>query len=597
MVSNVQSATKDPDIANDSVRGIKDNDSYVIIDSSEAKGVDENGDVGQHKDNEKGDEEEEEDGNEEESNLMKAPDGGYGWVVVFASFLHHVLVGGFARSEGLFFLQYQERFHSSAQLTAWPSSLMSTVNFFMGPLCGAFVNRYSVRTALILAILLSSTSYILNGFAPNVYFLFFSSALLGGLGRGLMCAVLLINLYFDKHRSVANGLSMSGVGFGSFAIVPLVTILFEVYGFTGAYLIIGAIELNGIVTAMLLRPLSMHLRFLRADKLRKERLANKEECVKLTATPKNRSSNSDSRQRKFTPQNSVDRSTDQKTDNKTELVIEDTIEPGKVSRSSVDISASLPDLRRPRKKQNCLQSSLAIIFPVEYQRKGDAKKPEAFHWHLLKNVPFLIFCLSNMFFLIAFKTAFTFLPAMAISKGLSKREAALVLTVSGALDTFGRMAFGFVMDIKVCRPLRPYVFTSLLFFISGASLLVPSLNSLATYCVVSSAYGFMTGAFISQKMVVLIDILGREVMPSSLGISKVFQGIGSLIGPPFAGALRDSLGSFDSAFYMGGACMFGSGLLMVLSNILMWIQKRRQSKVEKEVVIQVSNQESGEKIV
>ncbi|CAL1530989.1 unnamed protein product, partial [Lymnaea stagnalis] len=58
-------------------------------------------------------------------------DGGYGWVVVVASFMHHMILGGFARSEGLFFLQYQDRFQSGAQLTSWPSSLMSTLNLFM----------------------------------------------------------------------------------------------------------------------------------------------------------------------------------------------------------------------------------------------------------------------------------------------------------------------------------------------------------------------------------------------------------------------------------------------------------------------------------
>ncbi|KAH9512320.1 hypothetical protein Btru_039160 [Bulinus truncatus] len=63
--------------------------------------------------------------------LLKALDGGYGWVVVLGCFLNNMVLGGFGRSEGLFFMQYQERFHSGAQLTSWPSSLMSTLNLFM----------------------------------------------------------------------------------------------------------------------------------------------------------------------------------------------------------------------------------------------------------------------------------------------------------------------------------------------------------------------------------------------------------------------------------------------------------------------------------
>ncbi|XP_055868960.1 monocarboxylate transporter 12-B-like isoform X1 [Biomphalaria glabrata] len=517
-----------------------------------------------------------EEGNEENqpetgksSVLQKAPDGGYGWVIVAASFFHHMIVGGIGRSEGLFFLQYQERFGSSAQMTAWPMSLMSTLNFCMGPITGALVSRYSVRTTLIMATLLTSTGLLLNGLAPNVYFLYFSTTLLGGFGRGLMSTVLLINLYFDKHRSLAHGLSSSGVGFGAFAIVPLVQFLFEMYGFMGAFLVIGALELNGLVTSMLFRPLRMHLKFLNAEKLYKKRLTNAEEGVALSRVQ------DDSDDMVVTESSQLGKcGNGGNFSGPSDAFIKDDDVESLQLQDEHEVSTSMRD--RSRHRKNCCQSSLAVCFPVEHKRKGTEKGAETFHWHLLRNIPFLVFCFSNTFFLIAFKTAFTFLPSMAISKGLTKTEAALVLTISGALDTFGRIAIGFVMDIPACRPLRPYVFNMLLFFIAVASCVIPSLDSFAMYCVVSGAYGFMTGAFISQKMVVLVDILGREVMPSSLGISKFFQGMGTLVGPPFAGALRDALGSFDSSFYLGGACMFGSGLLLLLSNVLLKLQKSKQ---------------------
>ncbi|XP_059162392.1 monocarboxylate transporter 12-like [Physella acuta] len=506
--------------------------------------------------------------------LLKALDGGYGWVIVAACFFHHMVLGGFARSEGLFFLQYQERFNSGAQLTSWPSSLMSTINLFMGPLCGALVNRYSVRTTLIFATFLTSLGFILNGLAPNVYFLFFSQTIVGGIGRGLMSSVLLLNLYFDKHRSLAQGLSSAGVGFGAFAIVPLVQILFEEFGSLGTFMIIGAISLNGWVVAMLFRPLSMHYRFLRADRLKKRRLA-RSEGVPLTNITESQNPVEDG-----VNWDQLDELyLNPKQDDGPDIVsLQEGVEPFVVSCESLNMAVSMPDIHYKPKKENCLKESLAICFPVEHKRQGVATKHETFHWRLLKNIPFLIFCISNTFFLIAFKTAFTFLPAMALSKGLSKQQAALVLTITGALDTFGRMALGFILDIRVCRPFRPYIFNLLLFLIAGASFLVPSLNSFASFVVVSSVYGTLTGAFISQKMVVLVDILGREVMASSLGINKVFQGVGTLIGPPFAGALRDALGTFDSAFYLGGACMLGSGVLLMFSNILLAIQKRRKAK-------------------
>lgn len=196
-----------------------------------------------------------------------------------------------------------------------------------------------------------------------------------------------------------------------------------------------------------------------------------------------------------------------------------------------DVVSSRPS----QEDDSCCKSSLKICFPIEFKQQKNKKRKKAFHWDLLKHVPFMIFCVSNFLFILAFKTAFTFLPAIAIAKGLSQQEAALILTISGALDTFGRIVTGFVMDLRPLRPLRPYFFNLLLFIIAGASLLIPSLTTFGSLTIICSVYGFMTGAFIAQKLVVLVDILGREMMPSSLGIQKVFQGFGTLIGPPFAG--------------------------------------------------------------
>ncbi|KAH9512340.1 hypothetical protein Btru_039225 [Bulinus truncatus] len=392
------------------------------------------------------------------------------------------------------------------------------------------------------------------------------------IGRGLISSVLLLNLYFDKRRSLVQGLSSAGIGFGSFLIVPLVQLLFGEYGFTDTFIIIGALQLHGLVAAMAFRPFSMHMRFIRADRLKKRRLTKGDESVPLSSIMNDASE-------PVSPGVGVmeleelllgdkEVTMEVKKDDRSDMMsLENGVEPFIASCETINVASSLLNIRNMPKRQNWMKSSLAIIFPIEHKRKDLAAKPEAFDWRLLKNAPFLIFCISNTFFLMAFKMAFTFIPAMAISKGLTKTEAALVLTITGALDTLGRMA---VLS-WTSQPWRPAVFNMLLFLIAGASFF-------ASFVVVSSLYGSMTGAFISQKIVVLVDIVGREVMPSSLGINKVFQGVGTLVGPPFAGALRDAMGTFDSALYLGGACMLGSGLLLTLSNVLLVIQKRRDAK-------------------
>ena len=51
-------------------------------------------------------------------NRKRAPDGGWGWMCVIGSMLMHSLVDGYTRSYGLIYVQLQNRFDSSAALTA-----------------------------------------------------------------------------------------------------------------------------------------------------------------------------------------------------------------------------------------------------------------------------------------------------------------------------------------------------------------------------------------------------------------------------------------------------------------------------------------------
>ena len=50
---------------------------------------------------------------------MAAMDGGWGWMVVLGCTIMHVMLGGWTRSYGIFYVKIRERFESSAAITAW----------------------------------------------------------------------------------------------------------------------------------------------------------------------------------------------------------------------------------------------------------------------------------------------------------------------------------------------------------------------------------------------------------------------------------------------------------------------------------------------
>lgn len=53
------------------------------------------------------------------------PDGGYGWVVVFASFMCNMIVDGIAYTFGIFLEEFVRYFGEGKGKTAWAGSLLS----------------------------------------------------------------------------------------------------------------------------------------------------------------------------------------------------------------------------------------------------------------------------------------------------------------------------------------------------------------------------------------------------------------------------------------------------------------------------------------
>ena len=67
-------------------------------------------------------------------------------------------------------------------------------------------------------------------------------------------AIVTTQLYFDKRRSFASGLTMAGISLGTFIWPPLVRFLIDFYTWRGAYYIIAGVTAQIFVLISLLRP-------------------------------------------------------------------------------------------------------------------------------------------------------------------------------------------------------------------------------------------------------------------------------------------------------------------------------------------------------
>ena len=70
-----------------------------------------------------------------------APDGGYGWVVVAASFFVNMIADGVTFSFGIMFEQFQDEFGSSSAATAGVVSMFHAVPLMTGPIATWLTDR------------------------------------------------------------------------------------------------------------------------------------------------------------------------------------------------------------------------------------------------------------------------------------------------------------------------------------------------------------------------------------------------------------------------------------------------------------------------
>ena len=94
-----------------------------------------------------------------DNRVYKAPDGGYGWVIVFCSFMLQAISGGIAFSVGIYFVEFLDTFGRGTGATAWIGSINSGLLFGAGKQ-GSMVGEFRANYLNLLSLLSSDMLHL-----------------------------------------------------------------------------------------------------------------------------------------------------------------------------------------------------------------------------------------------------------------------------------------------------------------------------------------------------------------------------------------------------------------------------------------------------
>lgn len=512
--------------------------------------------------------------------LPPPPDGGWGWMVVFASFMIHIVTDGMTYSFGVFYAEFLTYFNEGKGKTAWIVSILVGVTLSSGPISSSFVNRWGCRAVTVAGALLSATCVVISAFANNVTTLIFTVGVGAGMGFGLIYlpAIVSVTVWFERYRSLATGIAVCGSGLGTFLFAPITSALISNYGWRGALALIGAFILNCIPLGLMFRPVPERPRMPATEPMLPKQ--NKSPLKRSQSSEQVARANGkydDDVARLTLSQPALNKPHEQKNHSHSRhgsgiMQRPDVLYQGSMTSLSKFRAAS-PDrvqitIKKEEREQRC------GWLPCSEESK--AALSEMLDVSLLVDPVFILFALSNFLTSIGFYIPYVYTVPMSEKLGIE--NPAYLISIIGASNLIGRIILGYISDKPWVNRLLAYNVCLTIAGISTALAMVCwEFWGLAMY---ATAFGFNIGAYVGLTSVVLVDLLGIEKLTNAFGLLLLFQGIASLIGPPFAGWLYDSLQSYAPGFYVAGGTISLSGLILFFIPMLERRKYNRETMLE-----------------
>jgi len=187
------------------------------------------------------------------------------------------------------------------------------------------------------------------------------------------------------------------------------------------------------------------------------------------------------------------------------------------------------------------------------QNTEEDVQPAAFSLsQALKINQFWLLAFAWVFFSLSLHMVLVHIVAYAVDMGISRMDAAVILSLIGLANIPGRMVVGKLSDIMGRKALG--VTCTLIQF--GTLLWLMRADQLWMLYLFAPAFGFMWGGSGTVVTVLIGDIFGTRSLGPIMGMMTAGWAFGAAIGPSIGGFIFDMSGNYFMAFAAGATALF-----------------------------------------
>ncbi|KAG8038491.1 hypothetical protein G9C98_006187 [Cotesia typhae] len=521
------------------------------------------------------------------------PDGGWGWVIIFACGFSNFCLLALVQSFGLLFRDRLKKLGISSSETTIILNVNLAMIALIGLANGPIFRKYTFRKVSIIGALVTSISIAILSTITSFtgILIFFGILYAGGLGITMSANALALNTYFKAKRKIAVGFTWTCTGLGPIIMPQLITALMPIFGVPGTLLILSGICMNAVVCALLLQPVMWHAKKVIKESEEKELLEDKAKNKILERKISKFGSQflyyDDEAERidvveSGTPM--MSRSNDGWFSKKQTSVIslsnrnhDENSRPMRVSVISSKNSSVLTlnneniknnSSENESNKNKFIEQPIPFIIVTEMingtniEKELEMDPPEEksslkkfldsviifFDFELLRDHVFLNIILGISLANFVEMNFAMLTPFILAEYGLQKPQVATVMSVLGGIDVVARFLVPFVTEIiKLSN--RTFFLIGIACMAAGRIILA-HVTSYEVILSIGVLIGFGKALRTIFMALVVPEHVPLERLPAASGLQLIISGLLSLILGPIIGLLKDILGNYSSLLHI-----------------------------------------------